>query len=134
MIQEPNEGEIVKGNMFVPSELIDPILDGMLRLGRADRLPRAWLGLYTAETGDGIAIQGLAQGGPAERAGVKPGDIVRDVAGEPVAGLADFYRRIWSRGPAGAAIPLTLNRDGQVTSVTVSSMDRSALLRKPQLQ
>ena len=72
-----------------------PILDGMLRLGRADRPPRAWLGLYTAETGDGIAIQGLAQGGPAERAGVKPGDIVSDVAGEPVAGLADFYRRIW---------------------------------------
>jgi S1-C subfamily serine protease len=134
LIQEPDEGEIVKGNMFVPSELIDPILDGMLRLGRADRPPRAWLGLYTAETGDGIAIQGLAQGGPAERAGVKPGDIVRDVAGEPVAGLADFYRRIWSRGPAGAAIPLTLNRDGQVTSVTVSSIDRSALLRKPQLQ
>ncbi|MDE2211028.1 MAG: serine protease [Betaproteobacteria bacterium] len=133
-VQEPDGDEVVKGNMFVPSELIDPILDDMLRLGRADRPPRAWLGVYSAETRDGIAIRGLAQGGPAERAGVQPGDIVRDVAGAPVDGLAGFYRSVWSRGPAGTPIPLTLSRDGRVTSVTVSSVDRSALLRKPSLQ
>ena len=133
-VQEPDGNEVVKGNMFVPSELIDPILDDMLRLGCADRPPRAWLGVYSAETRDGIAIRGLAQGGPAERAGVQPGDIVRDVAGAPVDGLAEFYRSVWNRGPAGTSIPLTLSREGRVTSVTVRSVDRSALLKKPSLQ
>ena len=133
-IQEADDDETVKGNMFVPSELIEPILDDMLRIGRADRPSRPWLGIYTAETKDGIAIQGLASGGPAERAGVQLGDVVRDVAGEPIDGLADFYRSVWQRGAAGAEIPLTLAREGKVTNVTVRSVDRSALLKKPQLQ
>lgn len=133
-IQEADDDETVKGNMFVPSELIEPILDDMLRIGRADRPSRPWLGIYTAETKDGIAIQGLASGGPAERAGVQLGDVVRDVAGEPIDGLADFYRSVWQRGAAGAEVPLTLSREGKVTNVTVHSVDRSALLKKPQLQ
>lgn len=133
-VQEAEEDETVKGNMFVPSELIDPILDDMLHLGRVDRPPRPWLGLYTAETKDGIAIQGLATGGPAERAGVHLGDVVRDVAGEPVEDLADFYRSVWQRGAAGTDVPLTLLREGHLEKVVVRSVDRSALLKKPQLQ
>src|SRR6478736_5781333 len=133
-VQEAEEDETVKGNMFVPAELIDPILDDMLHLGRVDRPPRPWLGLYTAETRDGIAIQGLATDGPAERAGVQLGDVVRDVAGEPIDDLADFYRCVWQRGAAGTEVPLTLLREGKVRNVTVRSVDRSALLKKPQLQ
>jgi S1-C subfamily serine protease len=133
-VQEAENDETVKGNMFVPSELIDPILDDMLRLGRADRPPRPWLGIYTAETRDGLAIQGLAEDGPAQRAGVELGDIVRDVAGSPVSDLADFYRSLWQRGPAGADIPLTVARDGKVRDFTVHSIDRGTLLKKPPLQ
>jgi len=133
-VQEADGDETVKGNMFVPSELIDPILDDMLQLGRVDRPPRPWLGLYTAETRDGIAIQGLATDGPAERAGVQLGDVVRDVAGEPIDDLADFYRCVWQRGAAGTEVPLTLLREGKLRNVTVRSVDRSALLKKPQLQ
>jgi S1-C subfamily serine protease len=133
-VQEADGDETVKGNMFVPSELIDPILDDLLHRGRADRPPRPWLGLYTAETSEGIAIQGLATDGPAERAGVQLGDVVRDVAGEPIADHADFYRAVWQRGAAGTEIPLTLRREGQRRTVTVRSIDRTALLKKPQLQ
>jgi S1-C subfamily serine protease len=133
-VQEAEGDETVKGNMFVPSELIDPILDDLLHRGRADRPPRPWLGLYTAETSEGIAIQGLATDGPAERAGVQLGDVVRDVAGEPIADLADFYRSVWQRGAAGTEIPLTLLREGKLRNVTVRSIDRTALLKKPQLQ
>jgi S1-C subfamily serine protease len=133
-VQEADGDETVKGNMFVPSELIDPILDDMLKLGRVDRPPRPWLGIYTAETREGIAIQGLAHGGPAERAGVHLGDIVHDVGGSPVSGLGDFYRSLWMRGPAGTNIPITVSRGGGLKEVTVQSVDRSALLKKPQLQ
>lgn len=133
-VQEADGDETVKGNMFVPSELIDPILDDMLKRGTVDRPPRPWLGIYTAETRDGIAIQGLAHGGPAESAGVHLGDIVRHVAGSPVSGLADFYRNLWMRGPAGARIPITVSRDGRLQELTVHTVDRAALLKKPQLQ
>jgi S1-C subfamily serine protease len=133
-VQEADGDDVVKGNMFVPSELIDPILDDMLRLGRANRPARPWLGIYTAETKEGIAIQGLASGGPAERAGMRLGDVVQSVAGLPVRGLADFYRSVWRHGAAGALVPLTIAREGKLHDFTVHSVDRSALLKKPQLQ
>jgi S1-C subfamily serine protease len=133
-VQEAAEDETVKGNMFVPAELIDPILDDMLRLGRVDRRPRPWLGIYTAETKEGLAIHGLSTSGPAESAGVQLGDVVREVAGEHVGDLADFYRRLWQQGPAGVEIPLTLLRDGKAVKVTVQSVDRGDLLKKPRLQ
>ena len=133
-VQEADGDDTVKGNMFVPSELIDPIEDDMRKLGRVDRPPRPWLGIYTAETKDGITIQGLAHEGPAERAGMHLGDIVRDVAGSPVNGLGDFYRSLWTQGPAGTGIPITVARRGGLKELTVQSVDRSALLKKPQLQ
>jgi S1-C subfamily serine protease len=133
-VQEADGDDTVKGNMFVPSELIDPIEDDMRRLGRVDRPPRPWLGIYSAETKDGITIQGLAHEGPAERAGMHLGDVVRDVAGSPVSGLGDFYRSLWMQGPAGTGIPITVARGGGLKELTVHSVDRNALLKKPQLQ
>ena len=133
-VQESAEDETVKGNMFVPSELIDPIENDMRRLGHADRPPRPWLGIYTAETKDGITIQGLAHQGPAERAGVHLGDIVRDVAGSAVSGLGDFYRSLWLQGPAGTDIAITVARGNGLKELTVQSVDRSTLLKKPSLQ
>lgn len=133
-VQEADGDDTVKGNMFVPSELIDPILDDLLRTGHANRPARAWLGMYSIETRDGIAVQGVAEGGPAERAGVREGDIVRNVAGTSVSGLADFYRCVWGCGSAGTGIPLTLWRGGAIKEVTIASVDRNALLKKPSLQ
>jgi S1-C subfamily serine protease len=133
-VQEADGEQSVKGNMFVPSELIDPIQDDLLRTGRADRAPRPWLGIYTTETKDGIVVQGLADDGPAARAGVELGDLVRAVGDEPVERLAGFYRSVWQRGAAGVEIPMTLARDDKLWNVTVQSVDRSALLKKPLLQ
>jgi S1-C subfamily serine protease len=133
-VQEADGDDTVKGNMFVPSELIDPILDDLLTRGRADRAPRPWLGIYSAETKEGITVQGLSEGGPAARAGVEPGDVIRDVAGEPVDDLGDFYRCVWQRGRAGTEVPLTVLRDGKAKSVTIQSVDRDELLKKPRLQ
>jgi S1-C subfamily serine protease len=133
-VQEADGDQSVKGNMFVPSELIDPIHDDLLRTGRADRAPRPWLGIYTTETKEGIIVQGLADDGPAARAGVELGDLIRAVGDEPVERLAGFYRSVWQRGAAGVEIPLTLSRDEKLVNVTVQSVDRSELLKKPLLQ
>ena len=48
----------------------------------------------------------VAEGGPAAQAGLRQGDIISEIRDEEVDGLADFYRKLWSSGPAGAEIPM----------------------------
>src|SRR6185503_18903092 len=69
LVQESVGGKAVDGNMFVPIDLLAPILGDLLAVGRAAGAPRAWLGIYTAEMDGHLVIGGLAPGGPAERAG-----------------------------------------------------------------
>lgn len=133
MVQEEMAGRTVQGNMFVPIDLLEPILDDMAKLGHARRPPRPWLGLYATEVKGHVVVSGLAGGGPAERAGVQAGDIVIEVADQRVTGLADLFRRIWKIGAAGIEVPLTLAREGAVSRVRVRSVDRQDLLKKPRL-
>jgi S1-C subfamily serine protease len=127
------EGIASQGNMIVPIDLLKPILNDLLRLGRVDRPPRPWLGMYASEAEDTVFVAGVASGGPAERAGIKPGDFVLEVAGTRVTELAATFRRIWSIGPAGSPIPLTIARDGALQRITVQSADRNDFLKKPRL-
>jgi len=133
LVQESVAGRAVDGNMFVPVDLLAPILDEMLATGRPARPPRAWLGIYATEMDGHLVIGGLAPGGPAERSGVKLGDLVLEVGGERVAGLAAMFRRIWSAGPVGSNITLTLSRRGEASKVQIRSADRGDFLKKPRL-
>lgn len=133
LVQEAVGGKAVDGNMFVPIDLLSPILDDMLASGRPARPPRAWLGLYIAEMEGRLVVGGLAPGSPAERAGVQLGDVVLEVGSDQVAGLAALFRKIWSCGPAGSEIPLTLSRRGVTSTVRICSADRSDFLKKPRL-
>lgn len=133
LVQETVGGKTVDGNMFVPIDLLAPVLGDMLATGRAARPPRAWLGIYATEMDGHVVIGGLAPGGPAERAGVKLGDLVLEVGGERVAGLAAMFRCIWSAGPAGSDVTLTLSRRGASSRVQIRSADRNDFLKKPRL-
>ncbi|HEX2135150.1 MAG TPA: S1C family serine protease [Microvirga sp.] len=128
-------GRVVPLNMSVPIDHLKPILDDLLRLGRVDRPPRPWLGLFAREDeADRVVIIGLAGKGPAQRADLHVGDIVHAVAGEKVTSLASFYRAIWSQGEAGVDVPLSLEREGDRFEVSVASGDRSRFLKPPRLQ
>jgi len=133
LVQELIDGQQIQGNMAVPVDLLEPILQDMLSTGRAGRPARPWLGMYTTEVDGQLVVAGLAGNGPAERAGVKPRDMVIAVAGERPDSLAGLFRRIWSLGPAGTVIPITLARGAQVMQLRLRSADRNDYLKKPQL-
>ena len=133
-VQEAVDDKAVKGNLFVPIDLLEPILDDLLTRGRSSSPPRPWLGMYTGEDNGRLVVGGVATDGPADLAGVHPGDVVVEVAGKRVAGLAELFRNVWRQGPAGTEIPLGLLREGASTRVDVRSGDRDDYLRKPMLQ
>ncbi|QUD87688.1 S1C family serine protease [Phenylobacterium montanum] len=117
-------------NMFVPSELLPPILNDLTQ-GRPPHPPRPWLGVLAQELGSRVAVVGVNPGGPAARAELHAGDLLLAVGGRPVSDLAEFYRRLWALGPPGVTIPLRVQRDSDVFEVEIRSADRGALLRKP---
>ncbi|HEY4658648.1 MAG TPA: S1C family serine protease [Gemmatimonadaceae bacterium] len=132
-VQEATGGEPVQGNMFVPIDLLEPIFEDMLRLGRPAGPARPWLGMYTTDEKGRLMVGGIAKGGPAARAGVRVGDIVIEVAGRRVTKLPELFRNIWRIGVAGAEVPLTLAREGSLVRTRVRSADRNDFLKKPQV-
>jgi len=126
-------GEQAPGNMFVPVNLLKPILAAMLKTGRSGHPARPWLGVYTREAKGKVVVNRVADGGPGARAGMKPGDIIIGVGGRRVSGMVDLYRKIWARGAAGIDIPLDVlplgSTDLTIKKVTVRSRDRHDWLR-----
>jgi S1-C subfamily serine protease len=120
-------------NMVVPIDLLKPVLDDLMTIGRPNRPPRPWLGLFATEMEDRIVVVGLANGGPAQRANLQTGDIVLAVAGEEVSDLAGLFRRIWSLGQAGVEVPLLIYREGRTITLRVQSGDRNRFLKAPSL-
>ena len=133
LVQEALGSETVQGNMIVPIDPLEPILGDMLTIGRANRPPRPWLGMYTTDASGQLVVGGLADGGPADRAGVRPGDLVLEVAGERASTLVELFRKVWRLGSAGVEVPLTLGREGALVRVRVRSADRNDFLKKPPL-
>lgn len=131
---DEGERDVIKGNMFVPVDLFNEIEDELVRDGHSGRAPRPWLGMYTAEVDGRLAVRGLVKDGPADRAGVRLGDVIIEAGGERVATLADFFRAVWSTGAAGVAVPIGIARGENAVSIVVQSADRQDFLRKPSLQ
>jgi len=132
---EQRGGEDISGhlNMIVPIDLLKPIFEDLLRHGRPNKPPRPWLGFYAAEIENRIVIIGLAERGPAQRAGLRTGDIIQSVDSEEVRSLAAMFRRVWAVGPAGAEIPIKVEREGRTVDSKIASADRSSFFKAPRL-
>ncbi|AYG60399.1 S1C family serine protease [Rhizobium jaguaris] len=121
-------------NMVVPINLLPPILDDLLNRGQVNKPPRPWLGAFSAESNGEVVVMSVAEGGPAAQAGLRRGDVISEIRDGEVDSLADFYRKVWESGPAGAEIPMRILRDGREAWLRIKSADRNSFLRKPQLQ
>ena len=118
------------GNMFVPIDLLKPILPEMIRTGHRSGPARPWLGIVADEVRGHLIVTRVSPDGPADQAGLKPGDIVLAVGNEAVRSQAEFYRKIWGRGAAGSDIPLRLLQGIDVRDISVHSIDRIDYFRQ----
>jgi len=112
------------GNMFVPIDRLSSILADLIAAGRTPGPARPWLGVNTDEMGGRLLVSRITPASPAERAGIKRGDVIVGVNGEQAKNLADFYRKVWAQGSAGATVALDVLQDNEVRRIEVKSMNR----------
>ena len=117
-------GDKTPGNMFVPIDRLPPILGELIADGRTSGPGRPWLGVNTEELRGRLFVSRVTPGGPAEKAGLKRGDVIVGVKGEQPRNLADFYRKVWAQGSAGANVPLDVLQDSQVRKLEIKSINR----------
>jgi S1-C subfamily serine protease len=127
-------GSMSTVNMFVPIELLVPIIDEICANGRRLSPPRPWLGMLVHDDQQDMTVVGVYRNCPADKAGLRPGDVIVGVDNHPVAGLANMFRRIWSMGSAGIDVPLRVMRDTEKMEIVVQSGDRAGYQRKGTLQ
>jgi S1-C subfamily serine protease len=118
-------------NMFVPIDLLKPILSDLKTHGRSRQPPKPWLGVNSEETHGRVFITRILPGSPGEKGDLQVDDIILKVNQQPVGGQADFYRRLWALGNAGVKVPLTILRGTEIKEITLSSIDRYQLLKTP---
>ena len=123
----------LNGNMVVPIDLLASIIDDLLMYGKPNKPSRPWLGVLTAEVNERLMVGGLADGGPAQKAGLETGDLILKIAGRPVKRLIKMYRSIWTSGDAGVNIPMEIFRDGETIHVNICSASRSDFFVSPKI-
>ncbi len=121
-------------NMAVPINLLPPVLDDLLTLGRINRPARPWLGVFAADNDGKVVTMNVDPRGPASDAGLRAGDVIADVRNLEVESLADFYRKVWASGDAGIDIPIRIIRDRRDMWLRIKSADRNSFLKKPVMQ
>jgi S1-C subfamily serine protease len=123
------KGGNAPGNMYVPIDLLTPVLADLIAGSNGQGKPKPWIGLTTEEVRGRLFVARTTAGAPAEKAGLRKGDVIIGVGGEPASGLADFYRKIWKQGEAGVNVPLDVLGESGIKRVDVKSMNRNDHLR-----
>ena len=124
-----SEDPKLPGNVFVPIDLLKPILDDLVREGHRAGPARPWLGIAADEVQGRLIVTRVSPDGPADRAGVAVGDIILGVGTDAVRTQAQFYERLWNRRRAGDDVPLKVLQGVDVKDINVHSIDRVEYFR-----
>ncbi|HKR01660.1 MAG TPA: PDZ domain-containing protein, partial [Pyrinomonadaceae bacterium] len=94
--------------------------DGMNYLGvLTEEIDRENMGRYGMSSPRGVGISRVTEGSPAEKAGLKKGDVILQFDSEPVTNTRKLFRLIGEASP-GQAVRLTISRGGSEQQVNVS--------------
>jgi S1-C subfamily serine protease len=119
------------GNMFVPVDLLKPVLAELERTGSSKPSHRPWLGLTSTEQAGRVQVVRVNPNSPAQAAGLQPGDVVLAVEGAKVSTLESFYKKLWERTDPNSEVNLTVLQGAEIRTVTVKAVDRMDTLLKP---
>lgn len=122
-------GAAFPGNMFVPVDLLLPILADLKTCGRRRGAARPWLGVYSEEVRGHVLITQVLRDSPAERGGARRGDVILAISGQAVGSQAEFYYALWASGAAGVEVVLQVWRNKSVREIVMRSVDRTEFLR-----
>ena len=135
-IYSRSEGSVGIG-FAIPVELVDDVVGQLLKSGR---VRRGYLGIEASDldpdlaarlgvkAGPGVVIAGVEPGGPAGRAGLRAGDVVRAIGQQPVSDSADLVGRTAGVAP-GQTVQLQVDRRGATVDIAVQVGERPA--RRP---
>jgi S1-C subfamily serine protease len=123
------ENEPSPGNMFVPIDLLPPIMGDLLAKGRVAGPGRPWLGVNAQPSGGKLVVGRVSPESPAGKAGLKRGDVILGIGGVKTTTLADLYQRMWATGAAGVMVPLDVESNGDSRRLDVPSVDRLDTLK-----
>jgi S1-C subfamily serine protease len=126
-----DSGEQNLGNMFVPIDILKPILADMIASGKRKGAGRPWLGMGTEQMHGMVIVTRVSPEGPAAAAGIETGDVVIGVSNVAVDSQTELYRKVWGLGDAGVKVPLRLRRGSTVRDVVVDSIERTTYFREP---
>jgi S1-C subfamily serine protease len=112
------------GNMFVPTDLLKPILAQLKADGRVAGPQRPWLGLATEELQGRLLVTRVSPESPADQSGIRQGDVVVSVGGQGVKTHVELYEKLWKLGAAGVEVPMKILRGVDERDVRVKSIDR----------
>lgn len=119
------------GNMFVPVDLLKPILGELQQDGSSRLSRRPWLGLNASDRGGRVQVLRVNEDSPAQEAGLQAGDLVLAVDDDKVSSLEGFYKKLWMRPTPETPVRLTVLQGADLKTVVVKPRNRLQTLRKP---
>jgi len=120
------------GNLFVPIDLLPPILDELRASGTTTASRRAWLGVNCAVDDDMLRVLRVADDSPADVAGLRTGDRIVGIDGVRVRTLDQLWARLWRNGPPEREVRLEIERDGHRQTLPVHTVERAKTLKRQQ--
>jgi putative serine protease PepD len=104
----------------VPSNTVRDVIP---RLERGETIKRAYLGVSTSAGTSGVTVAAVTAGGPAEKAGLKVGDVLTSVGGKQVADPDQVAAAIQDQHP-GDSIDVEVQRSGATETLKVQLGER----------
>ena len=126
------DGPPQAGNMFVPIELLTPILAELRSRGTSRLSQRAWMGINCVETEGTVRVVRVNSDSPADVAGLEPGDRIVRIDGVEVKALEVLWKTLWTGGAPEREVTLDIVRQGRPQTVKLQSVDRMKTLKSAQ--